>query len=129
MVMSFSIFSQGIKPRIQLIGKDTFFCFTIPQSKIIAKDLEKGRYCDSIRIQTECELEAIKEQTQAKDTTILILQEKIRNQTAMAGNQNTITQTLTEDLQASKKSERKERLQKRFFAVTTFIFLGFAILK
>lgn len=127
--MSYSIFSQDIKPIVQLIGKDTFFCFTIPQSKIIAKDLEKGRYCDSILSQTECELEALKEQIITNDTAISVLQENISNQAKMNINLETALQTIESDLLLSKKHERKQRWQKRLFVATTFILVSFAILK
>jgi hypothetical protein len=127
--MSCSIFSQGIKPKVQLIGNDTCFCFTIPQSKIIAKDLQKGVYNDSILAQTECELEALKEQKLVSDTTTVALQTKIKNQTKMMLNQESALQTSTNDLQLLTKRERNQRWGKRIFAVTTFIFLGFTILK
>ena len=127
--MSCSIFSQGIKPQKQLIGKDTCFCFTIPQSKIIARDLQKGVYNDSILAQTECELEALKEQKLVNDTATNVLQIKIKNQTQIITNQETALQMVTGDLLVSKKKERNQLWQKRLFAVTTFIGLGFAIIK
>jgi len=127
--MSYSIFSQSIKPKVQLIGKDTCYCFTVLQSKIIAADLEKGMYNDSILALTECELEALKEQKLTTDTATTVLQIKIKNQTQIMFNQEHTLQTISNDLQVSKKHERNQRLGKRLFAVTTFIFLGFAILK
>src|SRR3954470_7442668 len=125
--MSYSIFSQSIKPKVQLIGKDTCYCFTVLQSKIIAADLEKGMYNDSILALTECELEALKEQKLTTDTATTVLQIKIKNQTQIMFNQEHTLQTISNDLQVSKKHERNQRLGKRLFAVTTFIFLGFAI--
>ena len=127
--MSCSIFSQGIKPKVQLIGNDTCFCFTIPQSKIIAKDLQKGAYNDSILTQTECELEALKEQKLVTDTATSILQNKIKNQAQIITNQESGLQMVTGDLLVSKKQERNQLWQKRLFVVTTFICLGFAIIK
>jgi 23S rRNA U2552 (ribose-2'-O)-methylase RlmE/FtsJ len=127
--MSFSIFSQGIKPKVQVIGKDIFFCFTVPQSKIVARGLQKEIYNDSILAQTECELEALKEQKVVSDTAKAVLKTKIENQTKIMRNQEAALQTITNDLQVSKKRERNQRLGKRLFAVTTFILLGFAILK
>jgi hypothetical protein len=127
--MSCSIFSQSIKPKVQLIGNDTCFCFTIPQSKIIAKDLQKGVYNDSILTQTESELEALKQQKLVTDTATSILQNKIKNQAQMITNQETALQMVTGDLLLSKKHERNQLWQKRLFAVTTFICLVFAIIK
>jgi hypothetical protein len=127
--MSCLIFSQTIKPTVQLIGKDTCFCFTIPQSKIIAKELQKGIYNDSILLQTECELEALKEQKAVNDTATEVLQNKIKNQTQVISNQESAMQTLVHDLQVSKKRERSQLWQKRLFIVTTFLSVGFVILK
>jgi hypothetical protein len=112
-----------------LIGNDTCFCFTIPQSKIIAKDLQKGAYNDSILTQTEFELEALKQQKLITDTAASILQNKIKNQSQIITNQESGLQMVTGDLLASKKRERNQLWQKRLFAVTTFICLGFAIIK
>ncbi len=113
-----------------MIGNDTCFCFTIPQSKIIAKDLQKGAYNDSILTQTECELEALKQQKKlVADTATSILQNKIKNQAQIITNQETALQMVTGDLLVSKKQELNQLWQKRLFAVTTFICLGFAIIK
>lgn len=112
-----------------MIGNDTCFCFTIPQSKIIAKDLQKGAYNDSILTQTECELEALKEQKLVTDTATSILQNKIKNQAQIITNQESGLQMVTGDLLVSKKQERNQLWQKRLFVVTTFICLGFAIIK
>jgi hypothetical protein len=112
-----------------LIGNDTCFCFTIPQSKIIARDLQKGVYNDSILAQTECELEALREQKLANDSAKSILQNKIKNQTQIITNQETALQMVTGDLLVSKKHERNQLWQKRLFAVTAFVCLGFAIIK
>ena len=126
---SCSIFSQGIKPKVQLIGKDTCFCFTIAQSKIIAKDLEKGRYNDSILTQMECEVEVLKEQKAVNDTAILGLQKKLENQNQVISNQYKTIQKVTDNLQVSEKKVRNQVWQKRLFVITTFLFLGFTILK
>lgn len=112
-----------------MIGKDTCFCFTIPQSKIIAKDLQKGLYSDSILAQTEYELETLKEQKLVNDTATNILQIKIKNQGQMISNKETALQMVTGDLLVSKKHERSQLWQKRLFAFTTFIALSFAIIK
>ncbi len=124
-----SIFSQGIKPNVQLIGKDTCFCFTIPQSKIIAKDLQKGLYNDSILIQAECELEALKEQKLVTDSATSILQRKIKDQTTMMVNQEEILKTISGDLKSARKKENNQRWLKRLFVATSIILLGFTIIK
>lgn len=128
-MMNCSIFSQGIKPKVQLIGNDTCFCFTIAQSKIIAKDLEKGMYNDSILAQMECALEAVKEQKLTSDTAIIVLQNTIQNQGQIIDNQAEAFQKLTDELQVSNRKVRNQAWQKRFFVVTTLFLIGFTVLK
>jgi hypothetical protein len=112
-----------------MIGKDTCFCFTVAQSKIIAKDLEKGQYNDSILTQMECEVEALKKQKETNDTATVVLQNKIANQEQIITNQTEAVQQVTDKLQASERKVRNQVWQKRVFVITTFIFLGFTILK
>lgn len=91
--------------------------------------MQKGTYNDSILTQTECELEALKEQKLVTDTATSILQNKIKNQSQIITNQESGLQMLTGDFLVSKKQERNQLWQKRLFVVTTFICLGFAIIK
>jgi frataxin-like iron-binding protein CyaY len=112
-----------------LIGKDTCFCFTISQSKLIAKDLQKGVYNDSILAQTECELETLKEQKLVHDSATSVLQTKIKNQATIMVNQEEALQTLSGDLKSARKKENNQRWQKRLFVAATFIALSFAIIK
>lgn len=48
-VMSFIGFSQTLKPKIIIEGKDTSFSFNIQDSKFLAKTIVGNRYCDSIQ--------------------------------------------------------------------------------
>ena len=80
MLMTLSISSQTLKPVIRLDSKDTFFCFNLEQSRRIAKELVNGRYCDSISHATEVKLVQMEMLTNLKDTTILVLKQKITGQ-------------------------------------------------
>jgi hypothetical protein len=91
--------------------------------------IQKGVYNDSILTQTECELEALKEQKLVNDTATSVLQNKIKNQAQIITNQESGLQMVTGDLLVSKRHERNQLWQKRLFAITTFICLGFAIIK
>ena len=41
-------FSQSLKPKIQSIDSIKHFCFTLPQSKIMAKQLQQMKSTDSV---------------------------------------------------------------------------------
>jgi len=129
LMMGFSGFSQSLIPKVQVQNKDTLFCFTIPQSKVIAKHLENSTYCDSVLIQTENEVELLNQLQAINDSSILVLKMKAENQQYLIGNQDGTIQNLNTDLKRSEKKYRNERWQKRLFAAGTFLFAALAILK
>lgn len=127
--MSFSASSQNLTPKVQVQNKDTLFCFTIPQSKAIGKHLENSRYCDSVLVQTENEVELLNQLQMVKDSSLLIMKMKTDNQQYIINNREGVIQNLNTDLKRSEKKYRNERWQKRLFAVGTFLFAALAILK
>ncbi len=128
-MMSFSVSSQSLIPKVQVQNKDTLFCFTIPQSKVIAKHLENSTYCDSVLIQTENEVELLNQLQAVNDSSILVLTMKTGNQQHIINNQEGVIQNLNTNLKQAEKKYRNERWQKRLFAAGTFIFAALAILK
>ena len=127
-MMSFSGFSQSLIPKVQVQNKDTLFCFTIPQSKVIAKHLENSTYCDSVLTQTENEVELLNQLQTVNDSSILVLRMKTENQQFIISNQEGVIANLNEDIKRSEKKYRNERWQKRLFAAGTFLFAVLAIL-
>ena len=127
--MSFSGFSQSLTPKVQVQNKDTLFCFTISQSKAIAKHLENSKYCDSVLTQTENEVELLNQLQVVNDSSILILTMKTGNQQSIITNQDAVIGNLNNDLKQSEKKFRRERWQKRLFAAGTFIFAVLTIIK
>ncbi len=128
-MMGFSGFSQSLIPKVQVQNKDTLFCFTIQQSKVIAEHLENSTYCDSVLIQTENEVELLNQLQIVNDSSIMVLKMKTENQQYIIGNQDGIIQNLNTNLKRSEKKYRNERWQKRLFAAGTFLFAALAILK
>jgi len=128
-MMSCSVFSQSLTPKVQVQNKDTLFCFTIPQSKVIAKHLENSTYCDSVLTQTENEVELLNQLQTVNDSSILVLRMKTENQQFIISNQEGVIANLNEDIKRSEKKYRNERWQKRLFAAGTFLFAALAILK
>ncbi len=127
--MSFSVSSQSLTPKVQVQNKDTVFCFTIPQSKVIAKHLENSRYCDSVLMQTESEIELLHQLEAVNDSSLLIMKMKTENQQTIILNQETIIGDLHLKVQQTEKKLKGERWQKRLFALGFFVISVVAIVK
>lgn len=119
--MSFTVSSQSLKPKVRLENKDTLFCFTIPQSKVIAKHLENSRYCDSVLAQTESRVELLNVLSAVKDSSLLVIKVKTDNQQIMLENQEDVIGNLNLKLEQTEKKFKSERWQKRLFAAGFFI--------
>lgn len=121
--------SQSLTPKVRVESKDTLFCFTIPQSKVIAKHLENSRYCDSVLIQTERQVELLNQLQAVNDSSILIMKMKMENQQTMLTNNQTVIGDLNVKLEQSEKKFKNERWQKRLFAAGFFLMGIVAIIK
>ena len=110
--MSFSAFSQSLTPKVQVQNKDTLFCFTIPQSKVIAKHLENGRYCDSVLTKTENEIDLLNQLQTVNDSSMLILKMKTENQKP-AGKAEVKTKTAPKLPAIKKKPAKKNHVKKK----------------
>lgn len=127
--MSCSIFSQGLKPIVQQIDSDTFFCFTINQSKEIAKHIASGISKDSIVNRLELESSKLFLVTQKQDSTIHFLE-------VMQGNLNTINQNeknhiglLTNTINDQQRTIKRSRFHKVLLGVGMGIMTIIAISK
>lgn len=127
--MSFSVSSQSLTPKVTVQNKDTLFCFTVPQSKVIAKHLQNSIYCDSVLTQTENEVELLNQIQVVNDSSILILKMKTENQQSIISNKEGEIGNLNIKLEQTEKKFKSERWQKRLFAAGTFLFAALAILK
>ena len=127
--MSFTASSQHLTPKIRLENKDTLFCFTIPQSKVIAKHLENSRYCDSTLAQTENQVELLNQLQVVNDSSMLVMKMKTENQQTMLDNQDAVIGGLNLKLEQSEKKFKSERWQKRLFAAGFFLMGIVAIVK
>ena len=113
--------SQNLTPKVQQQDKDTLFCFTLDQSRSLAKYLEQGRYCDSLLTKSETQIQQLYELQAANDSCMAKLNEKTENQQRMLTNQRTEISGLNLKLGQSDKACRKERWQKYLFLVSTVV--------
>lgn len=127
--MSFLASSQNLTPKVQIQNKDTVFCFTIPQSKVIAKHLQNSKYCDSVLVQTENEVELLNQLQAVNDSSLLIMKMKTENQQTVILNQESVIGDLHLKVQQTEKKLKSERWQKRLFAVGFFVISVVAIVK
>lgn len=127
--MSFTGSSQNLTPKVQVQNKDTVFCFTIPQSKVIAKHLENSRYCDSVLMQTENEVELLHQLQAINDSSLVIMKMKSENQQTIMLNQEAVIGDLHLEVQQTEKKLKSERWQKRLFAAGFFVMTVVTILK
>ncbi|HSH66836.1 MAG TPA: hypothetical protein VLB84_13820 [Bacteroidia bacterium] len=127
--MSFTASSQSLKPKVRLENKDTLFCFTIQQSKAIAKHLENSRYCDSVLVQTENQVELLNQLQAFNDSSLLIMKMKTENQLTMIQNQEAVVGDLNLKLSQTEKKFKNERWQKRLFAAGFFVMAIVAVIK
>lgn len=129
LTMSFSVSSQSLKPKVRVENKDTLFCFTIPQSKVIAKHLENSRYCDSVLTETENQVELLNQLQVVNDSSLLVMKMKTENQQTMIANQQEVIGDLDLKLKQSEKKFKNERWQKRLFALGFFAMTIVTIIK
>lgn len=116
---SCTVSSQNLTPKVQQQGKDTLFCFSISQSRSIAKVLEQGRYCDSLLLQTEQQIKQLSGLLCIGDSSLQASQNKIANQDIVLRNYKTELTIVNLNLQQTEKKYKSERWQKYLFMVAT----------
>lgn len=116
-MMSFTCFSQVLKPRLLKENNDTLFVFTIPQAKIIAGIISNSQYCDSISDQQS---KIILHQDTLNifyKKQLSLLQNIIINDNAIIKNNGTEIGLLKSDLKLSEKKVRKFKGQRWLFLI------------
>ena len=126
--MSCSAFSQGLKPTVQQINEDTVFCFTIGQSKEIAKRIESGTYKDSIATRLELENSRLHLVVQNKDSTIYSLESKVDNLDTINRNRQVNIGLLNTTIQSQERKIRRGKFHKTLLAVGLGIITIIAII-
>lgn len=107
--MSYTAFSQSLTPRIRLDNSDTLFCFTIPQAKVIAKELLNSRYGDSLIIGYKLQAELSGELILIKDSIIQSRQQELINLKQINGIYITKVHQMEIELKLQKKKLKKAR--------------------
>ncbi|MBL4574826.1 MAG: hypothetical protein JKY51_01840 [Opitutaceae bacterium] len=127
--MSCSTFSQGLKPIVQQIDTNIVFCFTISQSKEIAKRIASGAYKDSIATRLELESSRLFLVTQKQDSTIYFLELKQGNMNTMSQNQKVHIGLLNNTINDQQHKIKRSRFHKILLGVGMGIMTVIAISK
>ena len=125
---SCSCFSQNLKPTVQQINEDTVFCFTIGQSKEIAKRIESGAYKDSIATRLELENSRLHLIAQKKDTTISSLETKIANLDTINRNQVVNIDLLNTTIKSQQRKIKRSKFHKALLSIGLGILAVIAII-
>lgn len=122
-------FSQSLSPQVQIINNDTLFCFTIGQSKTIAKHLSNSVYCDSLEIEYITNIDLLREINSTKDITITDQEHKIGNLSSIIDNNSQSINGLLKVIQKKDKKLRRSRSHKKLLTLGLAIAGTIAIIK
>lgn len=112
LMMSYTSFSQGLTPTLHQLNEDTFFCFSISQSKEIARRIEAHIWCDSI-LDTHKELLLLFDQSmEVQDSLTDSLKQKISNMELITQNQQINLDLLTGKIQQQKRKLKRGKTHK-----------------
>ena len=117
LTISCSAFSQGLTPTVQVLDGDTVFCFTIPQSKEIAKRIEANQWCDSMIIEQEIMAELLNHSIEVKDSLAFHLKGKLKNMEVINQNQETNLDYLNESLKVKDEKLKKSKVHKVLLSI------------
>ena len=101
-----------MKPIVQELNGDTLFCFTIPQSKEIAKRIQSNAYCDSLMVEQQELVELLDELNTTKDSITTGLEKKVWNLEQMNQNQGDNIELLERTLEVKDKKLKKSKTHK-----------------
>ena len=116
-MMSCFAFSQDLKPTVQQIDEDTVFCFTIHQSKEIAKRIESGTYKDSIATRLELENSRLHLIAQKQNSTIQTLETKVVNLNTINQNQEVNIELLNSTIEVQQRKIRRNKWHKALLGI------------
>ena len=126
-IMGFTAFSQTLKPTVLTVNLDTNFCFTIPQSKIIAEYIIKGQFADTLESQYNKEVKL----HEAKAENDLLIQAKLQQTIlhldTIVGNNEASMLILKNQIELKDKRLKRAKWQKIALG-TAWVLTAFAII-
>lgn len=117
LTLSSFAFSQGLTPTVQVLDGDTIFCFTIPQSKEIAKRIEANKWYDSVIVEQEIVVDLLNQSIVVKDSLAFQLKGKLNNLEVINQNQETNLDYLNESLKVKDEKLKKSKVHKVLLSI------------
>lgn len=121
--------SQDLKPLVQNIDNQKYFCFTIKQSRFIAKQLERGLFQDSIINMMKLRSFRWQLLTQKKDTIILKLEDKVENLSLVNQNEDEQIKELNLTIKKQNRKIKRNKFERWFFGGGLLVLTGIIIAK
>lgn len=117
-MMSFISISQDLVPKVQLIENDKHYCFTITQSREIAKLLELGKYNDSLVTSLSLNIRRFEFINQKKDSIISFQSDQLDTYSFVVANNDRSILLLEERINRKEKKIKKSKLHKILLGVS-----------
>ncbi|TGV03643.1 hypothetical protein [Flavivirga rizhaonensis] len=129
LMMSYMCFSQNLKPIVQQIKTDKRFCFSIEQSRFIAKKLQINIYQDSIIDRLTIENKRWQSLLFKKDSIDISFTKKVHNLELINENKNEALNLLNESLKTKDKEIKRGKFHKLLLGSGLLIMTGILITK
>lgn len=129
LIWSCTAISQTLEPIPQTINGSKYFCFTIAQSKFIAKKFEYSIYQDSLIKLFEIDITRYKQLTREKDFIIFGLETKIDNLNTVQNNDELHIEQLNKTIRKKDKQLKQGRFVKWLLGTGLAVVTGILILK
>ncbi|WP_155839672.1 hypothetical protein [Aquimarina latercula] len=117
-MMSFISISQDLVPKVQLIENEKHYCFTIAQSREIAKLLELGKYNDSLVNSLSKNIKRFELVTQNKDSVISFQSDQLENYAVMVDNNDRTIMLLEQSIKRKEKKIKRSKLHKILLGIS-----------
>ncbi len=111
-MMSYTGISQDLVPKVLLVKNKKHFCFTIAQSRELAKLLELGNYNDSLVTQLSITNWRLHYLTYQKDSVIDLQKTQLKNYVSIVSNNKESMDIMTRTLKRKDKRIKRSRLHK-----------------
>lgn len=119
--------SQDLKPIVQHIDDTKYFCFTVNQSRFVAKRLEFSLFQDSIIDTLKLDSFRWQRLVRKQDTIIFKLEEKVKNLSLVQENDQTHIEELELTIVKKNRKIRRGKLERWFFGGGLLILTGIII--
>lgn len=115
---SFISISQDLTPKIREIDEFSHYCFTIEQSREIAKLLELGKYNDSLVNSLSLNIKRFELVTRKKDSIISFQSDQLDNYSIQVTNNDRTIMLLEESIKRKEKKIKRSKLHKILLGIS-----------